>query len=230
MTEGCFVDSQLGSNTSPFRIFLNPQDYKIQGNEIGYVICDNAEITVKMSKYKNPSKHWLGSVAFLAKSAQNLFFKSDRNERSREIHTDNVTTPSYTRVNVDDDTENPLSSDNLILKQNLELAAACVNSEESKMKDMKNHILICYPGKNFPENLDIFLSVLREQNSSCRETPVVILSSAELSESTKRILEKYGSVHFVEGSPLKRKDLYRAGVNLAKKCVVLSDGTGSSDK
>src|SRR4051794_2819744 len=106
MTKGCFIDSQLGSNTSPFQIFLNPQDYKIQGNEIGFVICDNAEITAKMASYKQPPKNWF-SVASLAKSAQNMFFKGK--DRSRSINnSEDIITPLYTQVDVDSGPELPL--------------------------------------------------------------------------------------------------------------------------
>ncbi|CAG8703753.1 10554_t:CDS:2, partial [Scutellospora calospora] len=46
--------SQLGillSHSSPFQIFLNPQDYVIRGDEIGFVISDSAEITVRLAKF-----------------------------------------------------------------------------------------------------------------------------------------------------------------------------------
>ncbi|CAG8500150.1 13571_t:CDS:10 [Funneliformis mosseae] len=270
LTKGCFTDAQLGSNTSPFQIFLNPQDYMIKGNEIGFVISDCAEITAKMAKFNERARHWYDpykSVSFLAKSAHNILgidsnrsanvdaskFKLDANKNIENDEYSTLKSPrrkvpislrrtnSFTKVEVDgvesvaeehETTITPLiplsnsKSNAEILRQNIErVAAICMDSEEPIFKSIKDHIIICDQSKEFPENLDIFISVLREKNSLCRNTPVVILCNSKPNESNKRILEKYGQVYFVRGSPLRRKDLFRARVNYAKKCVVLSDAT-----
>ncbi|CAI2178179.1 15278_t:CDS:10 [Funneliformis geosporum] len=275
LTKGCFTNAQLGSNTSPFQIFLNPQDYKIKGNEIGFVISDNAEITAKMAKFNERSRHWYdpyGSVSFLPKSAHNILdrdrnlssnvddskFKLDANKSIEDDEYSTSKSPrnkipkslrrtnSFTQVEVDG-VENvaeehetritpliPLSnskSNDEILRQNIErVAAICMNSEGPILKSIKDHIIICDQSKEFPENLDIFISVLREKNSLCRNTPVVILCNSKPNESDKHTLEKYGQVYFVQGSPLRRKDLYRARVIYAKKCVILSDATRCEEK
>ncbi|CAG8625908.1 3162_t:CDS:10 [Funneliformis caledonium] len=275
LTKGCFTDAQLGSNTSPFQIFLNPQDYMIKGNEIGFVISDCAEITAKMAKFNERARHWYDpykSVSFLAKSAHNILgidsnrsanvdaskFKLDANKNieddeystskspRRKVPISLRRTNSFTKVEVDgvesvaeehETTITPLiplsnsKSNAEILRQNIErVAAICMDSEEPIFKSIKDHIIICDQSKEFPENLDIFISVLREKNSLCRNTPVVILCNSEPNESNKRILEKYGQVYFVRGSPLRRKDLFRARVNYAKKCVILSDATRCEEK
>src|SRR6266498_1100107 len=108
MTKGCFSDAQLGSTTSPFQIFLNPQDYRIKGNEIGFVICDNADITVKMAHFDERPKHWYDPYrkgSFLAKSAYNIL---GGNKRST-----NVTNVDVSKFNSNIDN----SEDNFTQKQ-----------------------------------------------------------------------------------------------------------------
>ncbi|CAG8787823.1 3647_t:CDS:2, partial [Acaulospora morrowiae] len=63
------------------------------------------------------------------------------------------------------------------------------------------------------------------RNSSCRDMPVVILTDSNPSPYERHLLEKFGNIHFIKGSPLRRKDLYRAKVESAKRCVVLCDST-----
>jgi hypothetical protein len=242
-TKGCFPNSQLGSDTSPFQLFLNPRNYKIKGNEIGFVICDNAEITAQLATFNEHSKSWFDpykGVSYIAKSAHNIFGKGNKNSIPRSSKSKG-TAPlrPFTQVKIDDDddlsdfedSEIPLiplcnvNNDEEILNRNLKKASAnVVESEDTeKIKNVKDHIIICDQSKDFPENLDIFISVLREKNSVCRDMPVIILSNGKPDNSHRQALKKFGDVYIVKGSPLRREDLYRVGVDHAKKCVVLSD-------
>ncbi|CAG8778003.1 268_t:CDS:2, partial [Racocetra fulgida] len=114
-----------------------------------------------------------------------------------------------------------------ILKHNINMARA--NCDESlidkEIKNIKNHVLICDNSNEFPLNLDIFIMVLRENNSKCHNMPVVILSYSQPSESQKQALKKFKDVYFVHGSPLRRNDLFRARAHVAKKCMILSSVT-----
>ncbi|PKY42574.1 hypothetical protein RhiirA4_442055 [Rhizophagus irregularis] len=241
-TKGCFPNSQLGSDTSPFQIFLNPRNYKIKGNEIGFVICDNAEVTAKMATFNENSRRWY-DVTYIAKSAHNLFNRGNRNSKSSKLKSTAPLRP-FTQVKIDADDEDDLSdledpdipliplcnvkSDEEILRKNLKKAAAnIIESEDHEIKDITDHIIICDQSKDFPENLDIFISVLREKNSTCRDMPVIILSNGKPSDTQKRVLKEFGQVYIIKGSPLRRRDLVRVKVNYAKKCVVLSDSSNS---
>src|SRR5947209_18824134 len=98
MTERSIAHSQLGSNTSPFQIFLNPQDYKIKGNEIGFIICDNAEITVKMSEFVRFTRHDENSHSYadlITQPIHNLFANKNEDIENEDL--------KYTKVNIKGD-------------------------------------------------------------------------------------------------------------------------------
>ncbi|CAG8453233.1 802_t:CDS:10 [Diversispora eburnea] len=212
---GIYDEKMAHYSQSQFQTFLNPQDYIIKGDEIGYVICDNSEIITKMANFNSTTKKWFDSSNFIKKSksvANLLLTVNKEDEESPRTSSESNRGDEINRTE--------------ILNRNIKKAEAnCEMPIDSNLQDIKNHILICDHSEVFPENLDIFLMVLREQHSSCHDLPVVILSDSEPSDGRKRLLEKFGAVFFVKGSPLRRKDLYRAKVHLAKKCVILSDAS-----
>ncbi|CAJ0842009.1 9829_t:CDS:10 [Entrophospora sp. SA101] len=227
---------QLPPNASPFQIFLNPQDYVIEGNEIGFVICDNAEITIKMARFvehvQTPYKYT--SLSFITQSAHDLFAK--KNGENRNINDDTQTennldhTKLKIKATVDDIDDGGEPSDlqsnvidSEIIQNNIDNAAAYCFNEKSEIPHVKDHVLICNYSENFPANLDIFMMVLRGEKTSTKHSPIVILSPNEPDDYQKRSLSKFNPVHFINGSPLRRKDLYKARVNYANKCIVLSD-------
>ncbi|RHZ54193.1 hypothetical protein Glove_429g18 [Diversispora epigaea] len=220
-----------------FQTFLNPQDYIIKGDEIGFVICDDSEIITKMADFNSKTKKWFDPSNFVKKSAKSLF-TDNKNLSSDEINGKYASpfrrSTSFIRPPFEDESfhaSNELhGADTMdrteILNRNIKrVEAACEMPIDSNLQDVKNHILICDHSDEFPGNLDIFLMVLREKNSSCRDSPVVILSDSEPSDGQKNSLKKFGAVFFVKGSPLRRKDLYRSKIHFADKCVVLSDAS-----
>jgi hypothetical protein len=234
VVKGSSTNSRYGSETSPFQIFLNPRNYVIKGTEIGFVISDNAEIIKKVTTFNEHSKRWydpFANVSHIAKSAHQAFGKGSSSSNSTPSKLDR-TVPLFPliQVKIGSDDENNLSDLKGVLRKNLRKAAANIagfedskDSGDSEIKNINDHLVICDSSNNFPENLDIFISVLREKNSVCRNMPVVILSNGEPNDSHRHALKKFGQVYIVKGSPLRREDLYRVGVDHAKKCVVLSD-------
>ncbi|KAJ1969760.1 hypothetical protein H4R34_006134, partial [Dimargaris verticillata] len=118
------------------------------------------------------------------------------------------------------------------------------------------HLVLCDTGSQFPANLEYFIGCLRapyrqralsgaeqasESNTSSSnasespsrartaraDLPIVILSPHEPEPSLKRLLQRFGQVYMVQGSPLVRKDLFRAQIHCAEKAVVLS-GAGNN--
>ncbi|CAG8768709.1 12282_t:CDS:10, partial [Dentiscutata erythropus] len=246
------VKSQLGillNHSYPFQIFLNPCDYVIKGNEIVFVICDNAEITVRLAHfntYDHKAKNWTQDMeSFIRqpvhKSNDDGCFSSNdaisASTNQSKLKRRKSLNQEESRIQM------PTLSDNThvlleprttalrveILKHNIDMAKANCDDLliDPQIKNIENHVLICDYGDKFPLNLDIFIAVLRENHSKCHNMPVVILSNSQPSELQKRTLEKFKDVFFVQGSPLRRYDLFRARVHFAKKCVVLSGMTNN---
>ncbi|CAG8497702.1 18969_t:CDS:10 [Racocetra persica] len=243
------VKSQLGAlfnHSYPFQIFLNPQDYVIKGDEIVFVISDNAEIALRLAQFNKPDHE--GS---LAQDTESVVIQSTHklDDDGHYSSNDALSVPisqsklarqkslseEESRIQVSSLVENthvfsaPMTTSLRaeILKHNIIMARANCDESliDSEIKNIKNHVLICDNSDEFPLNLDIFIMVLRENNSKCHNMPVVILSYSQPSESQKRALKKFKDVYFVHGSPLRRNDLFRARAHVAKKCMILSSVT-----
>ncbi|CAJ0910429.1 17741_t:CDS:10, partial [Entrophospora sp. SA101] len=213
---------QLPPSASPFQIFLNPQDYVIDGNEIGFVVCGNAEITVKMAQFVEHVQipYYYRGLSYITQSARDLFTK--KNGKSSNINdTPTENNLEHTKLQIPAATSNVIDSE--IVRNNINNAAAYCFNEKSEIPHVTDHVLICNHSEDFPVNLDIFMMVLRGKNSNIKDAPIVILSPNEPDDYQKRSLSKFSPVYFINGSPLKRKDLYKARVHYAKKCVILSD-------
>ncbi|CAJ0642027.1 13674_t:CDS:10, partial [Entrophospora sp. SA101] len=219
---------QLPPSASPFQIFLNPQDYVIDGNEIGFVVCGNAEITVKMAQFVEHVQipYYYRGLSYITQSARDLFTK--KNGKSSNINdtpTENNLEHTKLQIPAAKSSNIPASNviDSEIVRNNINNAAAYCFNEKSEIPHVTDHVLICNHSEDFPVNLDIFMMVLRGKNSNIKDAPIVILSPNEPDDYQKRSLSKFSPVYFINGSPLKRKDLYKARVHYAKKCVILSD-------
>ncbi|KAI8908406.1 calcium-activated BK potassium channel alpha subunit-domain-containing protein [Gorgonomyces haynaldii] len=82
---------------------------------------------------------------------------------------------------------------------------------------VSGHILICALGESFFSNAAYFLVPLRQKQS----TPVVFLSQAPPEDFD--YLKTLGNVYYIQGTSLLRKDLVKANVQLASKCIILGD-------
>ena len=99
---------------------------------------------------------------------------------------------------------------------------------------VRKHILICDYSPFFPVGLEYFISPLRSvhlrgSHEDSYAAPIVILSPAEPSESQKRMLMRFEDVYVVQGTPLARKDLRRAGVQRCSKAVVMANTEQSTE-
>lgn len=100
---------------------------------------------------------------------------------------------------------------------------------------VSNHIIICDASPRFPRHLEYFIAPLRSSHLKISQTdadgkplidqwtPIVILSPAPPSLHQKKMLMKFEDVFVVNGDPMARKDLYRAGVERCLKAVVLAN-------
>lgn len=109
-----------------------------------------------------------------------------------------------------------------ITNQNVRLARrlAALSTAPSIPTSVTRHLLLCDVSPTFPKNLEFFVGCLRGKEP---EMDVVVLSPVSPDDETRIRLEALGRVWFVKGLGTVRKDLFRAGVERARKCVVLSD-------
>ncbi|CAG8734219.1 16018_t:CDS:2, partial [Acaulospora colombiana] len=227
------VRRTLANGTASFQIILNPQDYVLKGDEIGFVISDNAEISDRMDRFNRETSGPQGLIKRIES-----FFDLNGNDSDRKIIDSRIEsngrsqTSYFTQADMPECTERTrilpatLTPGSEVSLANVKKAKACLDKPlDSVIQNIKNHVLVCNCANTFPLNLDVFVAVLREKNSACRDMPVVILTNCSPPDYEKNLLVKFGNVHFVQGSPLRRKDLYRAGADRAKRCAVLCDAT-----
>ncbi|CAG8754913.1 17116_t:CDS:2, partial [Acaulospora morrowiae] len=189
------------NNSSRIQVYLNPQDYVIKGNEIGFVISDNARIASKVAKFnhkKNKRFDPYGGMQFL-RSTKSFFQLNKKDEKVDKVNSDLErngtnddystmvisTSPPSTQVPGEDEPSNIRDESECIsmlpksdtersevLRKNIEKAKAYWDKPvDSGIEEVRNHVLICNCSNQFPENLDIFVMALRERNSSCRDMP-----------------------------------------------------------
>ena len=90
-----------------------------------------------------------------------------------------------------------------------------------KMLIAKEHIIIC----GVCQNLIDFIKPLRSKNLPKRIVPTIVILSKELpDDKIWNTISFFEQIYLVQGDPMKRSDLKRAGIKSAKKVVILAPG------
>ena len=92
---------------------------------------------------------------------------------------------------------------------------------------LDNHIIVCGIGLNL-KNL---LMPLRASSMKNQQYPIVIIDKAEHipSEIWKEI-QYYPDIYYMQGNPVKSKDLHKAGIKKAKAVIILSKSTSDLEQ
>ena len=92
---------------------------------------------------------------------------------------------------------------------------------------LDNHIIVCGIGLNL-KNL---LMPLRASSMKNQQYPIVIIDKAEHipSEIWKEI-QYYPDIYYMQGNPVKSKDLHKAGIKKAKAVIILSKSTSDMEQ
>ena len=92
---------------------------------------------------------------------------------------------------------------------------------------LDNHIIVCGIGLNL-KNL---LMPLRASSMKNQQYPIVIIDKAEHipSEIWKEI-QYFPDIYYIQGNPIKSKDLHKAGINKAKAVIILSKSTSDLEQ
>ena len=90
-----------------------------------------------------------------------------------------------------------------------------------KMLIAKGHIIIC----GICQNLIDFIKPLRSKNLPKRIVPTIVILSKELPEDKIwNTISFFEQIYLVQGDPMKKSDLKRAGIKSAKRVVILAPG------
>ena len=92
---------------------------------------------------------------------------------------------------------------------------------------LDNHIIVCGIGLNL-KNL---LMPLRASSMKNQQYPIVIIDKAEHipSEIWKEI-QYYPDIYYMQGNPVKSKDLHKAGIKKAKAVIILSKSSSDLEQ
>ena len=103
-----------------------------------------------------------------------------------------------------------------ILKEN-----AIYNSLQNKLVLKRGHIIIC----GISQNLIDFIKPIRAKYIPKEDCPSIVILNPKLpDDKIWNSISYFDEIFLVQGNPMKRKDLLRAGILSASKVVILSPG------
>ncbi|RUS26995.1 hypothetical protein BC938DRAFT_483852, partial [Jimgerdemannia flammicorona] len=167
------------------------------------------------------SGHSHHTITAATPSQHNTISNTPIHNRSRSQSTASLLDTTIQRASGSGSTANPnphLTSQNVRLARRL----ASLSTAPSIPSSVTAHLLLCDVSPVFPRNLEFFVGCLRGKE---HEMDVVVLSPVDPNDETRARLEALGRVWFVRGTGTVRKDLFRAGVERAKKCVETADAS-----
>ena len=99
-------------------------------------------------------------------------------------------------------------------------------AENFSLEILKNHIIVCGIGLNL-KNL---LMPLRASSMRNHQYPIVIMDKKEhIPIEIWKEIEYYPDVYYMQGNPMKSRDLQKAGIKKAKAVIILSKSTSNNE-
>ncbi|CAG8585483.1 14279_t:CDS:10 [Cetraspora pellucida] len=234
-----------------YTVLINPDDYILNGDEIGFVIALDGSLADGVSTYEWRGGQKQHKVISVHSEQQSLltndtlknngggsyFDKKKGHQTTTQMasdipHHEYPHKPDFFTLRRQRAFSTPLalavdhethhySSSNITLSSH----AHDVESISSVIDTITGHILLCdYSQTTFPRNLDCFVSPLRKPYLE-KITPIVILSPTRPTQSQWKILCQFDQVYFVQGNPMMREGLDCGRVRFAKQAVILADST-----
>ncbi|CAG8494824.1 11032_t:CDS:10 [Ambispora leptoticha] len=237
-----------------YMVLINPGDYIVKGDEIGFIIASDASIldgvrmvgtaqsyrtshtaTNAMSDNSTDSQPLVPVNSF--KSGDDYFGIKKKYGSVASRTPDHFEYPHKPESAPSIRRQRALSTPLAFNTENHEhhsepsgsssVAATPVlhEGEASVIESISGHILLCdYSQTTFPRNLDCFVSPLRKSYLG-KTIPIIILSPARPNQSQWRILSQFQQVYFVQGNPMTREGLECGRVTRAKQAVILTDAS-----
>lgn len=230
-------------------VLINPGDYIVKGDEIGFIIASDGKLVDGISTYElqnyqrndvyvNYERQPLLSGDALKNNGGGSYFDIKKKPQSSATTPDQqyheyphkpdslalrrqraLSTPLS--LSTDHSHENP--HDHSSASHNVSSHIHETEISGSIVETITGHILLCDYSSVFPRNLDCFVSPLRKSHLD-KITPIVILSPARPSRSQWKILSQFNQVYFVEGNPMTREGLDCGRVRYAKQAVSILSG------
>ena len=99
-------------------------------------------------------------------------------------------------------------------------------AEALNPENLQNHIIICGVGLNI-KNL---IMPLRASSMRTQQYPIVIMDKREhIPYEIWKEIEYYPEVYYIQGNPMKSKDLQRVHIKKAKGVIILSKSTSNNE-
>ena len=99
-------------------------------------------------------------------------------------------------------------------------------AENFSSEILKNHIIVCGTGLNL-KNL---IMPLRASSMRNHQYPIVIMDKRDhIPIEIWKEIEYYPDVYYMQGNPMKSRDLQRAGIKKAKAVIILSKSTSNNE-
>ncbi|CAG8578815.1 11864_t:CDS:10, partial [Ambispora gerdemannii] len=190
-------------------VLINPGDYIVKGDEIGFIIASDASIVDGTAQSYNKTQIVTNVTRNVSTESQPLLSVNSLKNSG-----------GYFDINKKYGSANSRTPDQLEYPHKPESTPSIRRQREgSVIENISDHIILCdYSQTIFPRNLDCFVSPLRKSYLG-KITPIVILSPARPNQSQFRILSQFHQVYFVQGNPMTREGLESGRVTHAKQAV-----------
>ncbi|EPZ33661.1 hypothetical protein O9G_000436 [Rozella allomycis CSF55] len=214
------IGVSIKSDSNIRSLYLNPQNYLIQGNEIAIIIGCNQHVVSKLSEYSPDGTE----NSILEESFDHILSESnpikifDTPNLNKNYHKRSKSAFVRRNSTIKNDLYYKFTPDSNIFKKLFSDSESLIEIPAS----INNHVLLCDSSDEFPSNLDCFIGPLRGHHLEFM-TPIVILSKTEPSNKVKKYLSNFKNIWFVNGSPLEKADLIRAGIERASRVVILAN-------
>ncbi|CAG8693021.1 13843_t:CDS:2, partial [Acaulospora morrowiae] len=240
-----YSDEEENEDSKNYMVLINPGDYIVKGDEIGFIIASNGALIDGVSSYEwqssqsrtnlMPERHMpsekhpllagdkLKNIGGGNYDTKKPTISSDHQHYDYPHRPDSSTLRRHralsTPLSFSVDYPHDLAShDYSAMSSNLP-SSHTQDIEHSLIDSIVGHILLCdYSPTLFPRNLDCFVSPLRKSYLE-KITPIIILSPVRPSQSQWKILSQFDQVYFVQGNPMTREGLENGRVRYAKQAV-----------
>lgn len=204
------------------------RDY-LETNQQG-IVESNKEF-VKLLRMKNP--YWNDS-SFNPEERRRFGNKNMNKDKDNQEKNDqkdifeNIRHKPFTKYNASKLNSENSSSYKLLydlynnVKDNfLQSAIPRTQSEAEKFSPLilTNHIIIC----GVSPNMKYLLMPLRSSVMKHQQSPIIIIDKLEhISSEIWKEIQYFPDIYYMQGSPIKSKDLHKAGIKKAKGIIILS--------
>ena len=196
-------------------------------------IVENNQEMVKILRMKNP--YW-NKLSSNTKTKANTSFSSDKSS-SLDVSSNAGKYLQNMKDQKKDETYAEFKRDYTLFQQKLDLFSRSKQNflytttprtqheaEFFSPDILEHHIIVC----GITINLKNLLMPLRAASMKNQQYPIVILDKGEhVPSGIWKEIQYYPDIYYIQGNPIKSKDLQKAGIKKAKAVIILSKSTAN---